>query len=87
MEKEPYELLLDYLPSSSMEMETILKRPEGTLEDAKDVDKWKVLNMLETKFASIVSKSSTDVGFTNLHTVDLQVTEATPYILYNILSH
>ena len=77
MEKEPYELLSDYLPSSSMEMETIMNRPEVTLEDAKDVDKWKskVLSMLETKFASIVSKSSTDVGHTNLHTVDLQVTE------------
>ena len=57
MEKEPYELLPDYPPSSSMEMETIMKIPEVTLEDAKDVDKWKskVLSMLETKFASIVS--------------------------------
>ena len=80
MGKEPYELLPDYPPSSSMEMETIMKRLEVTLEDAKDVDKWKskVLSMLETKFASIVLKSSTDVGHTNLHTVDLQVTEGNP---------
>ena len=47
-----------------MEMETIMKRPEVDLEDAKDADKGKskVMNMLESKFASIVSKSSTDVG-------------------------
>ena len=31
--------------------------------------------MLETKVASIISKLSTDVGHTNLHTVDLQVSE------------
>ena len=50
------------------------------LEDAKDADKWKskVMNMLESKFASIVSKSSTDVGQTNLHTLDMQVTEDSP---------
>ena len=73
MEREPYELLLNYPPSSNMEMETFMKRPEVALEDAKYADKWKtkVLSMLETKFASIVSKSSTDVGHTNLHTVDL----------------
>ena len=43
-----------------MEMETLMKRPEVNLEDAKDADKWKskVMNMLESKFAS---KSSTDV--------------------------
>ena len=29
------------------------------------------MNMLESKFASIVSKSSTDIGQTNLHTVDM----------------
>ena len=63
-----------------MAMETIMKRPQVTLEDATDADKWKskVLNMLESKFASIVSKSSTDVGQTNLHTVDIQVTEGSP---------
>ena len=38
MEKEPCELLLDCPPSSSMEMETIMKRPEVTLEDVKDVE-------------------------------------------------
>ena len=80
MEREPYELLLDYPPSSSMEMETLMKRPEVALEDAKDVDKWKtkVFSMLETKFASIVSKSSMDEGGTNLYTVDLQVSEGSP---------
>ena len=63
-----------------MEMETIMKRPEVNLEDAKDADKWKSkdMNMLESKFASIVSKSSTDVGRTNLHTLDVQVTEGSP---------
>ena len=47
------------------------------LEDARDADKWKskVMNMLESKFTSIVSKSSTDIGWTNLHTLDVQVTE------------
>ena len=47
-----------------MEMETVMKRPEVTPEDATDADKWKskVLNMLESKFASIILKSSTDVG-------------------------
>ena len=88
MERKPYELLPDYSPSSSMEMETLMKRPEVVLEDARDADKWKakVLSMLETKFASIVSKSSTDVGHTNLHTVDLQVSEGNPVFikqLYN----
>ena len=80
MEREPYELLPDYPPSSSMEMETFMKRPEVALEDAKDADKWKtkVLSMFKTKFASIVSNSSTDVGQTNLHTVDLQVSEGNP---------
>ena len=83
MEREPYELLCDYPPSSSMEMETLMKRPEVALEDAKDADKWKtkVISMLETKFASIVSKSSTDVGHTNLHTVDLQVSEDNPVFI------
>ena len=80
MEKEPYEILLDYPLSSSMEMEALMKRPEVALEDAKDANKWKtkVHSMLETKFASIVSKSSTDLGCTNLHTVDLQVSEGNP---------
>ena len=34
--------------------------------------------MLESKFTSIVSKSSTDIGQTNLHTLDEQVTEGSP---------
>ena len=64
-------------------METIMKRLEVNLEDAKDADKWKskVMNMLESKFASILSKSSTDVGWTNLHTVDIQVTEGSPFLV------
>ena len=43
--------------------------------------------MWETKIASIVSKSSADVGHTNLHTVDLQVTEGNPVFIkqYTIL--
>ena len=51
MEKEPYDILPDYPPSSSMEMEALMKRPEVTLENAKDADKWKtkVRSMLETK--------------------------------------
>ena len=60
-----------------MEIETLMKRPEVSLEDTKNVDKWKtkVINMLESKFASIISKSSTDVSRTNLHTVDVQVSD------------
>ena len=83
MEREPYELLLDHPPSSSMEMETLMKRHEVALEDAKDADKWKtkVFSMLETKFASIILKSSMDVGCTNLHTVDLQVSEGNPVFI------
>ena len=63
-----------------MEMETLMKRPEVALEDTKNADKWKtkVINMLEAKFASIILKSSTDVGHTNLHTVDLQVSDGSP---------
>ena len=37
--------------------------------------------MLETKFASIISKSSTDVGRTNMHTVDLQVSDGNPVFI------
>ena len=78
--KEETEVLLDYPPDRNMEMETIMKRPEVNLEDAKDAGKWKtkVMNMLESKFASIVSKSSTDIGQINLHTLDVQVTEGSP---------
>ena len=83
MKREPYELLLDYPPSSSMEMETLMKRPEVALENAKDADMWKakVLSMLETKFTSILLKLSMDVGCTNLHTVDLQVSEGNPVFI------
>ena len=79
-EKESPELLPEYPTDSNMEMKTVMKRPEVNLEDAKDADKWKakVANMLESKFTSIMSKSSTDVGQTNLHTVDGQVTEGSP---------
>ena len=70
-------------------METAMKRPEVNLEDAKDADKWKsqVMNMLESKFTSIVSKSFTDIGQTNLHTLDVQVTEGSPVFVkqYTIL--
>ena len=53
---------------------------QTTLEDTENADKWKtkVINMLEAKFASILSKSSTDVGRTNLHTVDLQISNGSP---------
>ena len=59
---------------------TIMKRPQIILEDTENADKWKtkVINMLEVKFASTLSKSSTDVGHTNLHTVDLQVSDGSP---------
>ena len=45
-----------------MEMETMMKRPQTTLEDTENADKWKtkVINMLEAKFTSILSKSSTE---------------------------
>ena len=63
-EKGSPKLLPDYPTDSNIEMETIMKRPEVNLEDAKDADKWKskVMNMLESKFASIVLKSSMDMG-------------------------
>ena len=41
MEKESYEKLPSYPPSSSMEMETLMKRPEVPLEDTENADKWK----------------------------------------------
>ena len=45
-----------------------------------DTDKWKtkVLSMLESRFGSIISRSSTNVGRTKLHTLDMQVTEGSP---------
>ena len=83
MEKESYEKLPSYRPSSSMEMETLMKRAEVTLKDTENANKWKtkIINMLETKFASIILKSSTDVGHTNLHTVDLQVSDGNPVFI------
>ena len=82
-EKGSPRLLPDYLTDSNMEMETIMKRPEVNLEDTKDADKWKskVMNMLESKFTRIILKSSMDVGQTNLHTVDIQVTEGYPVFI------
>ena len=73
-------LLPDYPVDSNMEVETMMKRSDTVLEDSKDVDKWKikVLNMLESRLGSIISRSSTDVGRTNLHTLNVQVTEGSP---------
>ena len=41
----------------------MMKRPDTVLEDSKDADKWKIraLSMLESRFGSIISRSSTDV--------------------------
>ena len=63
-----------------MEMEGIMKRPDTKLVGATNADKWKtkVLNMLELRFGSIISRSSTDVGRTKLHTLNIQVTEGSP---------
>ena len=43
--------------------------------------------MLESRFGSIISRSSTDVGRTKLHTLDVQVTEGIPVFMkqYTIL--
>ena len=73
-------LLPDYPADSNMEMETMMKCPDTVLEDSIDVDKWKikVLNMLESRFGSIISRLSTDVGRTKLHTLNVQVTEGSP---------
>ena len=72
--EEPMKL---YPANSNMEMEVMMKPPDTKLRDTADADKWKikVLNMLESKFGSIISRSSTDVGRTKLHTLDVQVTE------------
>ena len=37
--------------------------------------------MLESRFGSIISRSSTDVGRTRLHTLDVQVTEGSPVFM------
>ena len=64
-------------------MEGIMKRPDTKLADAANADKWKtkVLNMLESRFGSIISRSSTDVGRTKLHMLDVQVTEGSPVFM------
>ena len=82
-EEEPMKLLPDYPADSCMEMETMMKRPDTKLGDTADADKWKtkVLNMLESRFGSIISRSSTDVGRTKLHTLDVQVTEGSPVFM------
>ena len=74
------ELLPDYPENSNVEMEGIMKQPDNKLADATNADKWKtkVLNMLESRFGSIISRSSTDVGRTKLHTLDVQVMEGSP---------
>ena len=75
-EDEPMKLLPDYPADSCMEMETMMKQPNTKLGDTTDADKWKtkVLKMLESRFGSIISRSSTDVARTKLHTLDVQVT-------------
>ena len=66
-----------------MEMETMIKCPDTILKDGIDADKWKikVLNMLESRFGSIISRSSTDVGRTKLHMLNVQVTEGSPVFM------
>ena len=78
--EKPVELLPDYPANSNMEMEAMMKGSDTKLGDTIDADRWKtkVLNMLESRFSSIISKSSTDVGRTKLHTLDIQVTEGSP---------
>ena len=57
--EETVKLLPDYPANSNMEMEAIMKQPDTKLRDAIDADKWKikVLNMLESRFGSIISRS------------------------------
>ena len=87
--EEPVELLPDYPANSNMEMEAMMKRSDTKLGDTIDADKWKTkaLNMLESRFSSIISRSSTDVGRTKLHTLNVQVTEGSPVFMkqYTIL--
>ena len=61
-------------------METVMKRPEVNLEDAKDADKWKskVMNMLRDKIHQYCVKVFHRRRQTNLHTLDVQVTEGSP---------
>ena len=83
MKEETVKLLPDYPENSNMEIEAIMKRPDTKLVDAINADKWKikVLNMLESRFGSIVSRSSTDVGRPKLHTLDVQVMEGSPVFM------
>ena len=87
--EEPVELLPDYPANSNMEMKAMMKRSDTKLGDTIDADKWKtkVLNMLESRFGSIISRSSMDVGRTKLHTLNVQVTEGSPVFVkqYTIL--
>ena len=71
------ELLPDYPENSNLEMEGIMKQLDTKLADAASADKWKnkVLNMLESRFGSIISTSSTDVGRIKLHMLDIWMTE------------
>ena len=80
---EAVELLPDYPEDSNVKMEGIMKRPNTKLADAANADKWKtkVLNMLESRFGSIISGSSTDVGRTKLHKLDVQVMEGSPVFM------
>ena len=41
MKKKSYEKLPSYPPSSSMEKETLMKRPKVTLKDTENAEKWK----------------------------------------------
>ena len=42
MEKESYEKLPIYPPSSSMEMKTLMKRPEVTVKDTENAESGKL---------------------------------------------
>ena len=77
------ELLPDYPADSCMEMKTMMKQSHTKLEDTADADKLKtkVLKMLESRFGSIISRSSTDIGRTKLHTLNVQVTEGSPVFM------
>ena len=81
--EEAVKLLPDYPENSNVEMEGIMKRPDTKLADTTNADKWKtkVLSMLESRFGSIISRSSTDVGRTKLHTLNAQVMEGSPVFM------
>ena len=87
--EEPVELFPDYPANSNMEMEAMMERSDTKCGDTIDADKWKnkVLNMLESRFSSIISRSSTDVGRTKLHTLDVQVTEGIVIVIVIVIAH